>query len=73
MYRKVFKAKVINKESTGVFFVKYSVTLEFEDGRIVTKNVPEEDFYLFNLQGQINIPMYSLDNLRWYFSIDEIK
>lgn len=72
MYRKGFKVKIIDKKAKGWFRTKYFITIQFEDGRTVEKEVPEYDFYNMDIQSEMKIVMYSLDNIRWVFNQNEL-
>jgi hypothetical protein len=72
MYRKGFKVIIIDKKTKGLFRTKYFITIQFEDGRTVEKEVPEYDFYNMNVQSEMKIVMYSYDNIRWVFNQNEL-
>ena len=72
MIRKSFKTTIINKRTKGLFRIRYLITLNFEDGRTIEKEVPESDFFNMDIQSELDVVMYSDDKIRWFFSPDEI-
>jgi hypothetical protein len=77
MQREEFSVTIVSKDKreVGFFFkgVRHYVTIRFEDGHVMERMMPLQDYYDLEVGGNYLVTMYSRDGDMWYFTEAEAR